>query len=143
MEGSQPRGEGSRRARAVMMAAGACWVALCACPVQADAVPEECDIQVDPRLSVYVVTVGQDAFQDKRYLTWDDALRLRDVLVSAGACERAAPPKPCKLERNGSDSYAVVRDGVNFDPRMKLGTLDEARRYARQLEKEKLCKPLR
>ncbi len=110
---------------------------------RADALPpEECDVQVDTRLKVYTVMVGSEVFQDKRYLTWDDALNLRDVLVSAGACSRAAPPKPCKLTVNGSGTYEVFRDGVNFDPYAKLGNLDAARAYARKLEKFKLCKPV-
>ena len=107
------------------------------------AADEVCDITVDPRMSVYMVVIGGAPYQDKRYLTWDDALRLRDVLVSAGACSRAAGPKPCKLELIAAGNYAVVRDGVNFDPYAKLRTREAARRYARDLEREKLCKPMR
>ena len=102
-----------------------------------------CDIAVDTRMSVYMVMVGGEPYRDKRYLTWDDALKLRDVLVSAGACERAAPAKPCKLELLAAGAYAVVRDGVNFDPYAQLRTKKAAREYARKLEKVKLCKPMR
>jgi len=111
---------------------------------RADGVPEdECDITVDTRMSVYMVVIGGSPYQDKRYLTWDDALKLRDVLVAAGACVRPAGPKPCKLELIAAGNYAVVRDGVNFDPYAKLRTREAARTYARSLEREKLCKPMR
>ena len=40
-------------------------------------------------------------------------------------------------------AYAVVRDGVNFDPYAKLRTREAAREYARGLERAKLCKPMR
>ena len=110
----------------------------------ADGAPEDvCDITVDTRMSVYMVVVGGAPYRDKRYLTWDDALRLRDVLVAAGACDRAAPAKPCKLELVTAGAYAVVRDGVNFDPYAKLRTREAAREYARGLERAKLCKPMR
>jgi hypothetical protein len=102
----------------------------------------ECDIQVDLRMSVYMVMVEGEAYRGKRYLTWDDALKLRDVLVSAGACERASRPKPCKLELASAGNYVVLRDGVNFDPYIKLRTLGAARKYARRLERVKLCKPI-
>lgn len=108
---------------------------------RADGPPEgECDIELDPNMSVYKVLVGSEPFQNKRYLTWDDAVGLRDVLVSSGACERAAGPRPCKVELLTAGNYAVLRDGVNFDPYANLRTLDAARAYARSLEKVSLCK---
>jgi hypothetical protein len=55
----------------------------------------------------------------------------------------AAPAKPCKLELVTAGAYAVVRDGVNFDPYAKLRTREAAREYARGLERAKLCKPMR
>lgn len=117
--------------------------ALCG-PVRADGPPEgECDIELDSRMSLYKVMVGREPFQNKRYLTWDDAVGLRDVLVSAGACERAAGPRPCKVERLTAGNYAVLRDGVNFDPHAILRTLDAARAYARSLESVRLCQPVR
>jgi hypothetical protein len=118
--------------------------AVLGCPGQAQAAADgECDIVVDPRMPVYLVMVGGAPYRNKRYLTWDDALRLRDVLVSAGTCRRAAGPKPCKLELIAAGNYAVVRDGINFDPYAKLRTRQAAREYARHLERAKLCKPMR
>jgi hypothetical protein len=117
--------------------------ALCS-PLRADGPPEgECDIELDPRMSLYKVMVGSEPFRDKRYLTWDDAVGLRDVLVSSGACARAAGPRPCKVELLTAGNYAVLRDGVNFDPHAELRTLDAARAYARSLEKVSLCKSAR
>lgn len=117
---------------------------LLACAANADGAPDgECDIALDPRLSVYRVLVAGEPFRDKGYLTWDDAIALRDVLVSAGACVRAAQPKPCRLELVAAGNYAVVRDGVNFDPYAKLRTLDAARDYARTLVEARLCEPVR
>ncbi len=110
----------------------------------ADGTPEGlCDIVMNPRMSVYMVMVGNEPYRNKGYLTWDDALKLRDVLVSAGACERAAPAKVCTLESLAADGYAVLRDGVNFDPYTKLRTAKAAREYARKLERVKLCQPLK
>ncbi len=110
---------------------------------RADGAPDgECDIQVDVRMSVYMVMVAGAPYREKRYLTWDDALKLRDVLVSAGACERASKPKPCTLEIRAAGEYVVLRDGVNFDPYTKLRTLAAAQKYARTLERAKLCKPV-
>ena len=112
-------------------------------PALADGAADgECDIQVDARMSVYMVMVDSEPYRDKRYLTWDDALKLRDVLVSAGACERASRPKPCKLELAAAGKYMVLRDGVDFDPYAQLRTLNAARSYARTLERAKLCKPV-
>ena len=49
-------------------------------PVVADGMPGDvCDIAVDPRMSVYVVLVGNAPYQNKRYVTWDDALKLREI----------------------------------------------------------------
>jgi len=119
----------------------AIMLAALAGPLRADGPPEgECDIELDPHMSVYKVLVGSEPFQNKRYLTWDDAVGLRDVLVSSGACARAAGPKPCKVELLTAGNYAVLRDGVNFDPHANLRTLDAARAYARSLEKVSLCK---
>jgi hypothetical protein len=119
----------------------AIMLATLAGPMRADGPPEgECDIELDPHMSVYKVLVGSEPFQNKRYLTWDDAVGLRDVLVSAGACARAAGPKPCKVELLTAGNYAVLRDGVNFDPHANLRTMDAARAYARSLEKVSLCK---
>ena len=117
---------------------------LFAVAARGDGAPDdECDIQVDVRMHVYMVMVAGEPYRDKRYLTWDDALKLREVLVSAGACERASAPKPCKLEIAAAGDYVILRDGVNFDPYAKLRTLDAARKYARRLERAKLCKPVR
>ena len=133
---------GTRRGGSTAAAAALAALALLASPARADAPPEgECDVRMDPRMSVYMVLVGDRPFQDKRYLTWDDAVGLRDVLVSAGACARAAGPKPCTLELIAAGNYAVMREGVNFDPYAKLRTLEAAKKYVRTLEKAKLCKP--
>jgi hypothetical protein len=102
-----------------------------------------CDIKVDPRMSLYMVMTGDKPYKEKRYLTWDDALRLRDFLVSAGECKRAAPAKSCKVELLTAGAYAVMRDGVSFDPYAKLRTLEAAHRFAAQLAKVRLCKPIR
>jgi len=113
-------------------------------PAAADGAPEAvCDIRMDTRMSVYMVMVGEQPFQDKRYLTWDDAVKLQAVLVSAGSCARAARPRPCKVELIAAGNYAVVRDGVNFDPYAKLRTMEAAVKYGRSLEKAKLCKLVR
>jgi hypothetical protein len=110
----------------------------------ADGEPEAvCDILLDTRMSVYKVMVGEQPFQNKRYLTWDDAIKLRDVLVSSGACARAAGPRPCTLKIIAAGNYAVVRDGVNFDPYASLRTIEAAREYASSLEKAQLCKMVR
>lgn len=107
----------------------------------ADALPVElCDVELDPRMSVYMVTVAGQPYRNKRYLTFDDAVKLRDFLKVDGACEKLAAPRECKLKTLGSGDYAVMRDGVNFDPYVKLTSLKQARRHARSLEQFKLCK---
>ena len=112
--------------------------------VRADGAPESvCDIRMNARMSVYTVVVDDEPWQGKSYLTWDDAVKLRDVLVSAGACERAAGPRPYKLELIAAGNYAILRDGVNFDPYAKLRTMEAARKYAGNLEKAKLCRMVR
>lgn len=118
----------------------ACLLLLCR-SAQADGTPSEtCDIEVDTQMSVYMVTVGGVPYRNKRYLTYDDAVRLRDVLVSAGACDRAGPPRRCQLKLRAAGDYAIIRGGVNFDRYAKLRTLKAARKYASKLEKLKLCK---
>ena len=119
-------------------------MSLWACAALADGSPEDlCDIQVDPRMSLYMVMAGGQPYKEKRYLTWDDALRLRDFLVSVGECERAAPAKVCEVKLLTAGAYAVMRDGVSFDPYTKLRTLKAAHRYAAKLAKVRLCKPIR
>lgn len=102
-----------------------------------------CDIEVDPRMSLYMVMAGGKPYKGKRYLTWDDALRLRDFLVSAGECKRAAPAKLCEVKLLTAGAYAVMRDGVSFDPYTKLRTLEAAHKYAAKLARVRLCKPIR
>ena len=101
---------------------------------------DDCDVVLDSRMSVYVVTVAGQPFRDKRYLTFDDAAKLRDVLVSAGNCGKPAPPRRCEVKLLAAGDYAVIRDGVNFDPYAKLRTLKQAKRHARSMVRHKLCK---
>ena len=110
-------------------------------PARADSAPDEqCDVVLDSRLSVYVVTVAGEPYRNKRYLTSDDAVKLRDVLIAAGACERAAPARHCEVKLLAAGDYAIMRDGVNFDPYARLRTLKQANHYAKRLTKMKLCK---
>lgn len=112
-------------------------------PAAADGAPEGlCDIRVDTRMSVYMVMVGETVFQDKRYLTWDDAMLLRDVLVSSGTCDTVAPPRKCDVKLVAAGNYAVMRDGVDFDRHANLRTLEAAQAYAKKLVKFKLCLPV-
>ena len=105
-----------------------------------DAAPEDlCDIVLDTRLSVYIVTVDGEAYRNKRYLTVEDAVKLRDVLFSAGACGELAPPRRCEVKLLAAGDYAIMRDGVNFDPYATLRTLKQATRYVRRLAKKKIC----
>jgi hypothetical protein len=109
--------------------------------VRADGAPDEvCDVELDSRMSVYMVTVAGEPYRGKRYLTFDDAVKLRDVLKGAGACDRLAAPRACKVKLLAAGDYAIMRDGVNFDPYAKLRTLKQARRYARSMVRMKLCK---
>lgn len=131
------------------MVKSACRVAVClmlglwAVNSQAKGAPEDlCDIKVDPRMSLYMVMADGQPYKNKRYLTWDDALRLRDVLVSAGVCVRAAPAKRCEVKLLTAGDYIVMRDGVSFDPYTKLRTLDAAHKYAAKLAKVRLCKSI-
>ena len=102
-----------------------------------------CDIKVDTRMNLYMVMADGQPFKDKRYLTWDDALRLRDFLIADGVCTRAAPAKECTVKLRTAGDYVVIRDGVSFDPYTKLRTLDAAHNYAATLAKVRLCKPIR
>ncbi|MFT5176566.1 MAG: hypothetical protein ACI8W7_004762 [Gammaproteobacteria bacterium] len=102
-----------------------------------------CDIKVDTRMNLYMVMADGEPFKGKRYLTWDDAVRLRDFLITDGVCARAAPAKHCTVKLLIAGDYAVMRDGVSFDPFTKLRTLDAAHKYAATLVKVRLCKPIR
>jgi hypothetical protein len=109
----------------------------------ASAAQSLCDIEVDPRMNLYKVMANGKPFKGKRYLTWDDALLLRNVLVTSGVCKRVAPAKFCEVQLLTAGAYAVMRDGVNFDPIEKLRTLGAAHKYAKRLAKVKLCKPIK
>lgn len=129
---------------------GAWGIVLCAvlslCGVNSfadGAVEDMCDIKVDTRMNLYMVMADGAPFKEKRYLTWDDALRLRDFLITDGVCARAAPAKDCTVKLLTAGDYAVMRDGVSFDPFTKLRTLDAAHKYAATLAKVRLCKPIR
>ncbi len=98
-----------------------------------------CAIQVDKRLSVYKVMVGDEAYRDKGYLTYQGALELREVLLSTGTCKTVAAPKRCEIRTLAAFDFAIFREGENFDRYAKLRTLKQARAYARALVKKKLC----
>ncbi len=101
--------------------------------------PGVCDIQVDKQLSVYQVLVGEEVYRGKGYLTYQDALALRAVLLSSGICEKIAAPKSCVIKTLAAFDFAVFREGMNFDRYAKLRTLEQARDYAQALVKTKLC----
>jgi hypothetical protein len=116
------------------------WALSC----QADGVADDlCDIQVDTWMNLYMVMADGQPYKNKRYLTWGDALRLRDSLVADGICARAAPAKDCTIKLLNADDYALIRDGVSFDPFLKLRSLKTAYKFAAQLAKVRLCKPIR
>jgi len=98
-----------------------------------------CGIQVDTRLAVYKVMVGDEVYRDKGYLTYQDALALREVLLSTGTCKKVAAPKRCEIKTLAAFDFAIFREGENFDRYAKLRTLKQARAYARALVKKKLC----
>ncbi len=100
-----------------------------------------CDIRVDQRMSVYQVMVDDKAYKGKGYLTYEDALSLRNVLRSSGICKRLAAPKNCKIKTLAAFDFGIFRDGVNFDRYARLRTLKQARDYIRALIKNKLCLP--
>jgi hypothetical protein len=126
-----------------LIAAGTC-MALAWGVVRADGAPTDtCEVELDTRLSVYMVTVAGEPYRNKRYLTFDDAVKLRDVLVSAGACEKAGAPRDCELKLLAAGDYAVLRDGVNFDPYSRLRTLQQAKKQAHAMERMNLCKVMR
>ena len=107
---------------------------------RADALPDEvCDVELDTRMSVYMVTVAGQPYRNKRYLTFGDAVALRDVLKTDGACDKLAAPRSCELKLLAAGDYAIMRDGVNFDPYATLRTLKQATRYVRRLVKKKIC----
>ena len=125
--------------RCVLAAGLAALVMVCG-PARADGMPDEvCGVELDSRLSVYMVTVAGKPYRNKRYLTFGDAIKLRDVLRTDGACNKLAAPRPCELQLQAAGHYVIIRDGVNFDPYSTLRTLKQARSAARRLERSRLC----
>ena len=98
-----------------------------------------CGIQVDKRMSVYKVMVEGAAYRGKGYLTYQDALALREVLLSTGTCKKVPAPKRCEIKTLAAFDFAIFRDGENFDRYAKLRTLKQARAYAKALVNKKLC----
>jgi len=98
-----------------------------------------CDIHVDRRLSVFQVVIDDQAYRAKGFLTYQDALALRDVLLSAGTCKSVAAPRLCEIKALAAFEFAIYRDGENFDRYAKLHTLEQAQAYAGALVKRKLC----
>ena len=97
-----------------------------------------CDIEIDNH-ALYVVTVDGAAFKDKHYLTYDDAVQLRDVLVGTGMCTRATTLRQCSVEPLGSGKYQVTRDGVKFHSKAAYATYQDAQKLAKDLERVDLC----
>ncbi|MDX1432639.1 MAG: hypothetical protein R3286_09340 [Gammaproteobacteria bacterium] len=110
---------------------------LCAIPT-GHAVAATCDIEVDAR-SLYSVTVDGQPFKDKRYLTYDDALGLRDVLVSSGVCKRAQPSRKCSVRKEGAGIYKLTRGGTEFDRHAVYSSYETAFAEARKLADRQVC----
>ena len=97
-----------------------------------------CDIEVDAR-ALYAVTVDGHPFKDKHYLTYDDALALRDVLVSSGVCKRAKVSRKCDVRKEGAGIFKITRDGREFDRHSVYTSYENAFAEARKLADMHVC----
>ena len=112
---------------------------LALCALQAESAPAAtCDIEVDAR-SLYSVTVDGRVYKNKRYVTYDDALGVRDVLVSSGVCEPAPPSRKCEVRKEGAGIYKLTRGGTEFDRYAVYSSYETAFAEARKLADRQVC----
>lgn len=102
------------------------------------AVAATCDVEVDEH-SLFTVTVDGRPFKDKRFVTYDDAVRLRDVLVYSGACRRQSELARCEVRDAGAGLFKVVRGGREFDVHSRHASYERAYADAKRLERLHLC----
>ncbi len=89
--------------------------------------------------SLYAVTVDGRPYKNKHYVSYDDALKLRDVLVATGACRLAAPVHRCEVREESPGAFRVIRGGEVFDPYAVHGSYEEGRAEVRELTERHLC----
>lgn len=97
-----------------------------------------CDVELDEH-SLYTMTVDGRPFEDKRFLDYEDAVRLREVLVSSEVCRRRAAPPKCEIREARAGVFAVIRGGREFDVRTRHASRERAYAEARRLEALRLC----
>jgi hypothetical protein len=98
----------------------------------------DCDVQVDSR-SLYTVTLDGRPYKNKRYVSYDDALMLRDVLVATGACRLADPVHRCEVREEGAGGFKVIRGGSVFVGFSSHASYEAAYAEARKLAEKHLC----
>ena len=86
-----------------------------------------------------IVTVDGQPFRNKHYLTYDDAVSLRDVLVSTGMCRQSQNLRRCAVRSAGGGLFAVHRGGVNFHAKVSFATYEAALEQVKALVSAKLC----
>ena len=99
----------------------------------------ECQVEIDPGWNLYIVTNEGAKVKDVRYMTFDDAARLRDFFVSSGECSRPRKLAQCTVKPKGNAGFIVTRNGRNFDPFGKYASFKKAARQASRMAKSKLC----
>lgn len=98
-----------------------------------------CDLEVDQH-SLYVVTIDGQGYKNKRYLTWDDAVKLRDVLIASGSCQpNKKIVRTCSVTEFESGKFAVLRDGTVFDARARDTSHASAVRLLGALKRKRIC----
>ena len=99
-----------------------------------------CDIDVESRYGLYLVTVDGEAYKGKMYVTHDDAVRLRDVLIHSGHCLRARQLKRCAVRIVSKGKFKIQRGGADFfQPKVTFASVGDARVQAKRLAQVELC----
>ena len=98
-----------------------------------------CELQVDAQMGMYIIALDGAPFKDKRYLTYQDALKLRDVLIGSGTCRHPKNLRKCGVVELGVGKFAITWGGVNFDKYTSYKSREHAGKDLRKLAKKKIC----
>ena len=98
-----------------------------------------CELQVDEQMGVYIIALDGAPFKNKRYLTYQDAVKLRDVLISSGTCRHPKNLRKCGVVELGVGKYAITWGGMTFDKYTSYASREMASRDIVKLTKKRIC----
>ena len=89
---------------ALGMASMAIWLAVCSVAAMADT----CRIDWHPRgAGLLAVFLGDRPYKGKAYVAHDDVVRLREVLIATGECQRDLVQESCSVRQTSTGRFQI------------------------------------